>query len=78
MHYALTDEGIDITAGDEKGQLPWNMVYKVVCTKDYLYIFGSRVNAYIIPLEQITNQRSEIKAVLTDKIESFRLKIKKL
>lgn len=78
MHYALTDEGIDITAGDEKGQLPWNMVYKVVCTKDYLYIFGSRVNAYIIPLEQIANQRSEIKAVLTDKIESFRLKIKKL
>lgn len=78
MHYALTDEGIDITAGDEKGQLPWNMVYKVVCTKDYLYIFGSRVNAYIIPLEQITNQRSEIKTVLADKIESFRLKIKKL
>ena len=78
MHYALTDEGIDITAGDEKGQLPWNMVYKVVCTKEYLYIFGARVNAYIIPLEQITNQISEIKAVLTDKIESFRLKIKKL
>lgn len=78
MHYALTDEGIDITAGEEKGQLPWNMVYKVVCTKDYLYVFGSRVNAYIIPLDQIAIQKSEIKTILADKLEPFRLKIKKL
>lgn len=78
MCYALTDEGIDITAGEEKGQLPWNMVYKVVCTKEYLYIFGSRVNAYIIPLEQVSAKKMEIKTVLTDKLEPFRLKIKKL
>jgi len=78
MHYALADEGIDITAGEEKGQLPWNMVYKVVLTKEYLYIFGSRVNAYIIPLEQISSVRNEIKTVLNEKVEPFRLKIKNL
>lgn len=78
MHYLLGEESIEITAGEEKGQLPWNMVYKVVCTNKYLYIFGSRVNAYIIPLEQIEMIKSDIKTVLTGKVEPFRLKIKKL
>ena len=78
MHYSLGEEGIDITAGDENGQLPWNMVYKVVCTKEYLYIFGSRVNAYIIPINQIVDKKEDIKVVLCDKVESFRLKIKAL
>ena len=78
MHYTLADECIILKAGEEEGQLPWNMVYKVVCSKKYLYIFGSRVNAYIIPLSVIEGKREDIKSVFTDKLEPFRLKIKNL
>lgn len=78
MHYSLGDEGIDLTAGEEQGQLPWNMVYKVISTKKNLYIFGSRVNAYIVPFSEIEGKRDDIKAVFAEKVEPFRLKVKSL
>lgn len=78
MHYVFDDEGINITAGEETGLLPWNVVYKVTCNKEYMFIFGSRVNAYIIPRVQIEDKKEEIVKSLNEKVESFRLKIKNL
>jgi len=78
MHYSLADEGIILAAGEETATLPWDAVYRVKATRAYLYIFTSRKNAYIIPMDCIGEKRADIKKALETKLEDYRLSVKNL
>lgn len=79
LHYTLTTEGIVVSAGNEEEQatLPWNYVYKIVTTKSNILIYSNRVNAYIIPKQQIQGQITDIYDVFENEVESYKLKIKR-
>ena len=53
LHYEISEEGIKVTSGDESGELPWNLVYQVLTRKNSVLIYSNRVNAYIIPNDQL-------------------------
>lgn len=77
LHYEVTEEFIKVTQGKEHGELPWDMVYKIVSTKNMVLIYSSRVNAYIIPMTQIGDQYAAFCEVAEAKLEKFRLKLKR-
>lgn len=77
LHYEVSEVCIRVTQGEESGELPWDMVYKVVSTKRMVLIYSSRINAYIIPMEQIGENYPAFVEVATSKLEKFRLKLKK-
>ena len=77
LHYEVTEEFIKVTQGKEHGELPWDMVYKIVSTKNMVLIYSSRVNAYIIPMPQIGDQYAAFCEVAEAKLEKFRLKLKR-
>ncbi|MCR4675426.1 MAG: YcxB family protein [Lachnospiraceae bacterium] len=84
LGYEFNDEGILVTTevvsengAETSALLPWKDVYKIVETKKQLLIYSSRVNAYVIPLEQLGEEKDALKAYIKERTEDFRLSLKK-
>lgn len=77
--YTLGDEGIDVEVegdmaeGENHAFLPYNQIYKAVLTKQGLYIYSSRVNAYIIPRRDIEGCVEDVCGILRKKLQSYQL-----
>lgn len=76
LHFEVTEQAIRVTQGAESGELPWNMIYQIVANRKHILIYSNRVNAYIIPREQISEQYEVFSRLAKEKLEPFRLKMK--
>lgn len=77
LHYEVSEEQIRVTQGQESGELPWDAIYKIVSNKSQILIYSTRINAYVIPREQIGEQYEVFCAIAKKKLDSYRLKLKK-
>jgi hypothetical protein len=77
LHYEVSESCIHVTQGDEEGELPWEAIYKAVSNRNQILIYTTRINAYIIPREQIGDQYGAFVELATKKLESYRLRLKK-
>ncbi len=84
LTYDFSDEGIRVSTEVEvepnaasSSLLPWDQIYKIVETKRQLLIYSGRMNAYIIPVEQLENQKEELKKYIKERTEDFRLSFRK-
>ena len=77
LHYVVSEDGIHVTQGEESGELPWEVVYKLVSNRKQILVYSTRVNAYIIPREQIGAQYDSFCDVAQKKLKSYQLKLKK-
>lgn len=80
LHYTLEEEGLKMTTNVDLGpgvpresKLRWENVYKVVRTRHELLIFSSQINAFVIPLREIEDQYSDIRMILSDKLEDHKI-----
>lgn len=78
LHFEMREDGIAVTTDHktEEAILPWDMIYKAVTTKHNLLIYSNRVNAYIIPKAQATEELPQIYAMLRQHCKDYRLHIK--
>ncbi len=76
LHYHISAQCIRVTQGEEEGELPWDMIYKMISTKNYILIYSNRINAYIIPKEQLNGQYEELAELAKSRLEKFRVKMK--
>ena len=78
LTYELKDEGLWISspASEEPAVLPWEYVYKVSTWKEYLLIYSNRVNAYIIPISDISAEYNDTIAFIKSHVEDYKLQIK--
>lgn len=78
LHFEMREDGIAVTTDHETEEavLPWDMIYKAVTTKHNLLIYSNRVNAYIIPKAQATEELPQIYAMLRQHCKDYRLHIK--
>ncbi len=78
LQYELTEDGVLVSspAAEEPAELPWSYVYKVSRWKEYLLIYSSRVNAYIIPVADIETQYDSIIDFIKNHIEDYKFSIK--
>lgn len=49
LHYRMTDEGIEVSQGEEKQMQKWEDMYKAVSTPKSIIVYTSRINASIFP-----------------------------
>ncbi len=83
LHYTFDEKGItvvadstaDVAEGENTAQLPWENVFKAVSTKDQLLIYSNKINAYILPMSQVTDLDGVIK-IMKEKLPSHRLVLK--
>lgn len=76
LHYEVSENVIRVTQGEETGELPWNRIYKLVANDKRILIYSNRINAYIIPREQIGDQYEPFVEIAKAKLEKYRLKVK--
>jgi hypothetical protein len=77
LHYEVSEDCIRVTQGEEAGELPWDAIYKMISNKNQILIYTTRINAYIIPREQIGDQYDALVELANRKLESYRLRMKK-
>lgn len=76
MHYTFDDEGVHVAIGEQQADLEWKMIYRMLSTKKQLLIYSTRVNAYILPMEQLRDQYPALKALARQKLEPHRCRLK--
>lgn len=78
LTYEFVDTGIVITSPttDEPAELPWEYIYKISTWKNYLLIYSNRINAYIIPMEDISDDYEQIKEYVKSHVEDYKLQLK--
>lgn len=76
LHYALDEEGIHVSQGEESALLPWKQIYKMISTKSNVLIYTSRTVAYVIPRSQMGDKYPEVADLAKSKLEKYRVKMK--
>ncbi len=76
LHYRIDEEGIHTSQKEATADLPWEQVYKMVSTKYNVLIYSTRVNAFIIPREQIPGEYDALKEIASKHLETYRFKVK--
>lgn len=76
LHYRIDEEGIHTSQEDASADLPWEQVYKMISTRHNILIYSSRVNAFVIPKDQIAQECDALLGIAGEKLPSYRLKLK--
>lgn len=76
LHYALDEEGVHVSQGEENALLPWNQIYKMIATKHNVLIYSSRTVAYVIPRDKMGDRYQEVAELAKSKLEKYRIKMK--
>ena len=75
--YELGEEGFSLIQGEERVDLEWRNVYKIVDTGKSLVLYISTVRAFIWPKAQIKDVRAALDAMIAAYVESRKIKYKK-
>lgn len=75
LHYCFSDDGIQVSIGEESGMIEWKQIYRAVGTKNNLLLYTGRRNAYVIPWRTVS-QPAELKTLIKSQLPGFRVKVK--
>ena len=71
----MDENGFNVSQGEESATLPWDQVYKMVATKSNVLVYSTRINAYIIPREQLGDKYTELAKIANEKLPKYRVKM---
>ena len=77
LHFTVTEEKITSSQSGETADLPWEQIYKVVETKSNILVYSSRINAFVLPKNQIAGEYDAFRKIMEEKLPGYRLKLKK-
>ncbi len=60
LDFTFTDEGITVSQGEVSQDITWDKVCRIMKTNQMLAIYTSRMNAFVIPLSQLGEDRGKI------------------
>lgn len=76
LHYEIGEKGFTVSQGEASAELPWEQIYKMVATKSNVLVYSSRINAYVIPREQLGEKYAELAKIANEKLPKYRVKMK--
>lgn len=76
LHFSVDEKGFTVSQGEEKAELPWEQIYKMISTKSNVLVYSSRINAYIIPREQLGDKYAALAGLGKEKLPKYRIKMK--
>lgn len=77
MTYTFDDEKIVSAMKDQSAEVQWIKLFKIVGTKNYLYIYTDRMHSTIIPKEAIGEEFNELADFIELKAPKGKVKIKR-
>ena len=76
LHFEFEEEAICVSQGEQKAEFEWKAIYKMIATKHLVLVYTNRVNAYIIPREQIKDEYADLAALAKSKLDRSRVNMK--
>ena len=73
LHFEFEEETICVSQDDQKAEFKWENVYKLVATKKLVLLYTNRLNAYIIPREQIKDAYADLATLAKSQLERSRI-----
>lgn len=74
MHYEMNKKGMIIYFKEEKLEIEWKHMYKVVETKKRIYLYVDTVHSYIFPKEACGEQLPKLKQIFEEHFATKRSK----
>ncbi len=66
LHYAISDIGITIAQEEQEQTMEWEQMYKYHEFCGSIYVFTSRIHAFVFPASQMGEQKDSIKRFLAE------------
>lgn len=60
LEFTFTDDGITVSQGEISQDIAWDKVCRIMKTNQMIAIYTSRMNAFVIPLSQLGEDRGKI------------------
>lgn len=76
LHYKLTEEGIEVSQGEEVQKQKWEDMHKAVSTTKSLIVYTSPVNAAIFPGRDLGELASGVVEMISTHMPPKRVKIR--
>lgn len=76
LHYKLTEEGIEVSQGEEVQSQKWEDMHKAVSTTKSLIVYTTPVNATIFPKKDLGEQASAVIAIISTHMPPKKVKIR--
>lgn len=77
LKYVLTEEEIEVRQDESSNQITWDQVYAVQETRMSILVYTNSRNAFIWVKNQIGDQEPQIREILSAKVDTKKLKLKR-
>ena len=77
LHYEFEENVIRVSIAEESVEFNWENIFQMKATGDCIYVFTNRINAYILPRNQVGSQYEALSKLAHAKLEKYRIKMKK-
>lgn len=74
LHYRIDETGVTVSRNGESAELPWDKVFRVVGVKTAVYIYSSRIHAYVIPRAALGDEIGRLSELAGTHLEARRVK----
>ena len=76
LHYKMTDEGIEVSQGEDVQQLNWDSMHKAVSTSKSIILYTSRVSASIFPRKDLGDTTPKVIEMISTHMPPKKVKIR--
>ena len=76
LHYEFEEEVIHVSVGEESVEFKWENIFQMKSSGPLLLVYTNRINAYVLPLEQVGDRYEELSKLAYEKLEKYRIKMK--
>ena len=76
LHYRLCEEGIEISQDGETQMAKWEQCVKACNTRKSIFVYTSKVNAFIFPRVDLGNQTDDVIAYIAKHVSPDVMKIR--
>lgn len=76
LHYKMTEEGVEVSQGEEVQSQKWEDMYKAVSTPRSLILYTSLVNASIFPKKDLGEKTSGVIQMISTHMPAKKVKIR--
>lgn len=75
IHYDFEEDVIRVSVEEENVEFQWENIYKLCTSGNLLLVYTNRINAYILPLEQVGDDYDLLFELAHKKLEKYRVKM---
>lgn len=76
LHYDFEEELIRVSVEEESVEFKWENIFQMKTSGNLLLVYTNRINAYILPMEQVGDKYAELSKLAHAKLEKYRIKMK--